>query len=52
MAYQPAEPAAEQIFQTTANLGAAGVFNSGIIDLRGWSQVDTRIVADEDGSLT
>ena len=52
MAYQPAEPAAEQIFQTTANLGAAGVFNSGIIDLRGWTQVDTRIVADQDGTIT
>jgi hypothetical protein len=52
MAYQPAEPLAEQIFQTTANLGAAGVYNSGVIDLRGWTQVDTRIVSDEDGSIT
>lgn len=51
MAYQPAEPAAEQIFQTTASLGAAGVFDSGIIDLRGWTQVDTRIVADQDGTI-
>ncbi len=52
MAYQPAEPAAVQIFQTTANLGAGGTFDSGIIDLRGYSQVDTRIVSDQDGTLT
>jgi len=52
MAYQPAEPAAVQIFQTTAILGAAGVFNSGVIDLRGYTQVDTRIVADQDGTIT
>tara|TARA_R110002020_G_scaffold21537_9_gene73097 strand:- start:786 stop:1658 length:873 start_codon:yes stop_codon:yes gene_type:complete len=52
MAYQPAEPAAVQIFQTTANLGAAGVFDSGVIDLRGYSQVDTRIVSDQDGTIT
>jgi hypothetical protein len=52
MAYQPAEPAAEQIFQTTATLLAAAAFNSGIIDLRGYTQVDTRLVADVDGVLT
>ena len=52
MAYQPAEPAAEQIFQTTVNLGAAGVFNSGVIDLRGYSQVDTRIMSDQNGTIT
>lgn len=52
MAYQPAEPIAEQVFQTTATLGAAGVYNSGVIDLRGWTQVDTRIVSDQDGSIT
>jgi hypothetical protein len=52
MAYQPAEPAAEQVFQTTANLGAAAVFDSGVIDLRGWTQVDTRIVSDQDGTIT
>jgi hypothetical protein len=52
MAYQPAEPAAEQIFQTTATLGAGASFDSGIIDLRGYTQVDTRIVADQDGTIT
>jgi len=52
MAYQPAEPAAVQIFQTTANLGAGAAFDSGIIDLRGYSQVDTRIVSDQDGTIT
>lgn len=52
MAYQPAEPAAVQIFQTTANLGAGATFDSGIVDLRGYSQVDTRIVSDQDGTLT
>jgi len=51
MAYQPAEPAAVQIFQTTANLGAGAAFDSGIIDLRGYSQVDTRIMSDQDGTL-
>lgn len=48
----PVQPAAEQIFQTTDNLGAAGVYDSGVIDLRGYTQVDTRIVADQDGTLT
>jgi hypothetical protein len=52
MAYQPAEPVAVQIFQTTANLGAGAAFDSGIIDLRGYSQVDTRIVSDQDGTIT
>ena len=52
MAYQPAERAAVQIFQTTANLGAGASFDSGIIDLRGYTQVDTRIVSDQDGTIT
>jgi hypothetical protein len=52
MAYQPAEPAALQAYQTTALLGAASTYDSGIIDLRGWTQVDTRIAADQDGTIT
>ena len=51
MAYQPAEPAAEQAYQTTATLGAGATYDSGIIDLRGWTQVGTRIVADQDGTI-
>ena len=52
MAYQPAEPAAEQNFETTTPLGAGVPFDSGIIDLRGYTQVDTRIVSDQDGTIT
>lgn len=52
MAYDPALPAAVQIFETTATLGIGGTFDSGIIDLRGFTQVDTRIVADQDGVIT
>lgn len=52
MAYQPHEPAAEQAYQTTAPLGIGGVYDSGIIDLRGWTQVDTRITSDQDGTIT
>jgi len=51
MAYQPAEPVVEQSFQTTALLGAGATYDSGILDLRGWSQVDTRIVSDQDGTI-
>ena len=52
MAYQPHEPAAEQAYQTTTPLGIGGTYDSGIIDLRGWTQVDTRITADQDGVIT
>jgi hypothetical protein len=52
MAYQPHEPAAEQAFQTTTPLGIGVTYDSGIIDLRGWTQVDTRVRADQDGTLT
>lgn len=52
MAYQPHERAAEQAFQTTENLVAGQTYDSGIIDLRGWTQVDTRIVSDQDGVIT
>jgi len=48
---QSAEPAASQAYQTTALLGAAATYDSGIIDLQGWTQVDTRIVADQDGTI-
>ena len=52
MAYQPHEPAAEQAFQTTTPLPNGDTYDSGIIDLRGWTQVDTRITADQDGVIT
>ena len=51
MAYKPHERAAEQAFQTTDNLGPGEIYDSGIIDLRGWTQVDTRIVSDQDGLI-
>ena len=51
MAYKPHERAAEQAFQTTENLSAGASYNSGIIDLRGWTQVDTRVVADQNGLI-
>lgn len=52
MAYQPAEPAAFQAYVTTANLGIAGVYQSGVLDLQGFTQVDTHIMADQDGTIT
>jgi len=51
MAYKPHERAAEQAFQTTDNLGPGEIYDSGIIDLRGWTQVDTRIVSDQNGLI-
>lgn len=51
MAYKPHERAAEQAFQTTDNLGPGEIYDSGIIDLRGWTQVDTRIASDQDGLI-
>lgn len=52
MAYQPAEPAAFQAYVTTANLGIAGLYQSGVLDLQGYTQVDTHIVSDVDGTIT
>jgi len=52
MAYQPAEPAAFQAYLTTAPLGIAGVYDSGVLDLQGFTQVDTHIVSDVDGTIT
>jgi len=52
MAYQPAEPAAFQAYVTTANLGIAGVYQSGVLDLQGYTQVDTHIMSDQDGTIT
>jgi hypothetical protein len=52
MAYQPAEDASFQAYVTTANLGIAGVYDSGVLDLRGFTQVDTHVVADVDGVIT
>jgi len=52
MAYQPAEPAAFQAYVTTANLGIAGVYTSGVLDLQGYTQVDTHVMSDVDGTIT
>lgn len=52
MAYQPAEDASFQAYVTTANLGAAGLYQSGVLDLQGFTQVDTHIMADQDGTIT
>lgn len=52
MAYQPAEPAAFQAYATTANLGIAGLYQTGVLDLQGYTQVDTHVVSDVDGTIT
>jgi hypothetical protein len=52
MAYQPAEPAAFQAYVTTANLGVGGLYQSGVLDLQGYTQVDTHIMSDVDGVIT
>ena len=52
MAYQPAEDASFQAYVTTAILGISGVYDSGVLDLRGFTQVDTHVVADVDGVIT
>ena len=52
MAYQPAEDAAFQAYVTTTPLGIAGVYDSTVLDLRGFTQVDTHIYSDEDGVMT
>ena len=52
MAYQPQEPAAFQAYLTTANLGIAGLYLSGVLDLQGYTQVDTHIMSDVAGTIT
>lgn len=52
MTYKPTESAASQAYLTTANLGAAATFTSPTLNLQGWTQVDTRIRADQDGTIT
>ena len=52
MAYQPAEDASFQAYVTTANLGIAGVYSSGVLDLQSFTQVDTHVVSDVDGVIT
>jgi hypothetical protein len=36
---------------TTANLGNGGVYNSGIMDLDGYTQIETQLYADQTGTL-
>jgi len=52
MAYQPQQKAAFQAYVTTANLGIGGIYQSGVLDLQGFTQVDTHIVSDVDGTIT
>jgi len=52
MAYQPQEKASFQAYVTTANLGVGGIYQSGVLDLQGFTQVDTHIVSDVDGTIT
>ena len=49
----PVLPAPDAVsgFSTTALLGAAGAYSSGIIDIKDYQQVDTRVVADQDGTV-
>lgn len=43
---------ADSAFLTTATLTNGSTYNSGIIDAAKWKVVDTRVVADQDGSIT
>lgn len=52
MAYQPQEKASFQAYVTIANLGIGGIYQSGVLDLQGFTQVDTHIVSDVDGTIT
>jgi len=52
MAYQPQEPAAFQAYLTTATLGIGGIYQSGVLDLQGFTQVDTHIMSDVAGTIT
>ena len=52
MAYQPAEDASHQAYVTTTPLGISGVYDSTVLDLRGFTQVDTHVMADVDGTIT
>lgn len=52
MAYLPNERASVNGFRTVANLGIAGFFTSGILNLEGFTQVQTHILADQDGTIT
>jgi hypothetical protein len=36
---------------TTSNLGIAGVFDSGVIDINGHTQIVTELISDQDGTL-
>lgn len=45
MAYQPAEDASFQAYVTTTPLGISGVYDSTVLDLRGFTQVDTHVMA-------
>jgi len=52
MSYKPTQRASVLGFRTTANLPALGFFTSGILNLEGFTQVQTHILADQDGTIT
>ena len=54
MAYQPIQPAEVTAFATTASLGAGATYDSSVDwdgDVNGYTQVQTEISSDEDGTL-
>lgn len=51
MSYTPPLDAEITAFVTISNLGIAGIFNSPIIDVDGFSQVQTEILASHDGQI-
>ena len=52
MAYSPNQPASVNAFRTVANLGIGATFSSGVLNLEGFTQVQTHINSDVDGTIT
>jgi hypothetical protein len=51
MAYSPNQPAEQTAFVTGATLAAGATFDSGVLDANGYSQVQTEITANKDGTI-
>lgn len=52
MSYLPNKPAETTGFVTTTLLAAGATFSSGILDVNGYSQVQTEITASDDGTIS
>jgi hypothetical protein len=51
MSYTPNQQAEKVGFLTTTPLSASGVYTSSLIDANGWSQVQTEVNSDQDGTM-